>query len=166
MTQHPVTPQEAREALLPCPFCGSDNVSDGENLIESEALGVGRVTCKQSECLNCGACGPLSQPVKGPDYGDVAAIAAWNRRALAQQSPAAQGGAQQSEGENENAVERGGRHPVSIHEAIDVLRAVERDWVHPYDDAPFEDGEMPTMDRVRRLVKEDALFRVLLGIGA
>jgi Lar family restriction alleviation protein len=66
--------------VLPCPFCGSRVISDGENLIEAEAHGVGRVTCKQSECLNCGACGPLSQPVTGPDYGDVAAIAAWNRR--------------------------------------------------------------------------------------
>lgn len=65
---------------LPCPFCGSLNISDGENLIEAEAHGVGRVTCKQSECLNCGACGPLSKPVHGPDYGDVAAITAWNRR--------------------------------------------------------------------------------------
>lgn len=64
-------------AALRCPFCGSDNVSDGESLIFSESHGA----VKQSECMNCGACGPLSEPVSGPDYGDVAAITAWNRRA-------------------------------------------------------------------------------------
>jgi Lar family restriction alleviation protein len=88
--------QEAGESL-PCPFCGSRNVSDGENLIEAEAHGVGKVTVKQSECLNCGACGPLSKPVNGPDYGDVAAIAAWNRRAAPQPAPVQSEGAARQE---------------------------------------------------------------------
>jgi hypothetical protein len=60
---------------LNCPFCNSDNVSDGEILTVRDGDSY-----KQSQCMDCGATGPEAL-VDGPDYGDVAAIAAWNRRA-------------------------------------------------------------------------------------
>lgn len=70
-------------AVLPCPFCGSHDISDGEMLTE-ESDGT---TYTQSECKGCGAIGPkgfLNRDVA--DYGCVKAIAAWNRRA-AQPAP-------------------------------------------------------------------------------
>jgi len=48
-------------------------------------------------------------------------------------------------------------HPVSIHHAMDVLRAVEREGMHL---------QQETLLRVRELVLKDAQFRVLHGIGA
>jgi Lar family restriction alleviation protein len=63
----------------PCPFCGSDNISDGE-MLSSDADGGNRAV--QSECLDCGAVGPKGWLADGEiDYGCVKAIAAWNRRA-------------------------------------------------------------------------------------
>lgn len=62
------------DALL-CPFCGSNDISDGEVLME-----VNGKTFAQSECQGCGALGPRGE-TDGPDYGDERAIAAWNRRA-------------------------------------------------------------------------------------
>lgn len=59
-----------------CPFCGSADISDGEALTEKPD-GT-RVT--QSQCQGCGAFGPEAI-TDGPDYGDVRAIEAWNRRA-------------------------------------------------------------------------------------
>lgn len=43
---------------------------------------------------------------------------------------------------------------VLLVQAEEVLKAVERDWVHSYDGGAFEDGEMPTMDRVRWLLSK------------
>lgn len=60
---------------LPCPFCGSSLVSDGEVLSEVDGK-----TFTQSECQACRSLGPMAE-TDGPDYGDVRAIAAWNRRA-------------------------------------------------------------------------------------
>lgn len=70
--------------LLPCPFCGSSDISDGEILGEH---GHG-VAFTQSECQTCRAVGPMAPLENGEvDYGDVKARAAWNRRA---QLPSAQ----------------------------------------------------------------------------
>ncbi|MES3011971.1 MAG: Lar family restriction alleviation protein [Pseudomonadota bacterium] len=64
--------------VLPCPFCGSTNISDGE--ISTFEPGVGNYS--QSECQDCGALGPCGMhDGDEPDYGSVKAIAAWNRRA-------------------------------------------------------------------------------------
>jgi len=60
---------------LPCPFCGSSLISDGEVFLEDDGK-----TYVQSECQSCRALGPRAE-TDGPDYGDVRAIAAWNRRA-------------------------------------------------------------------------------------
>ena len=72
---------------LPCPFCDSSNISAGEVLTEINANDYA-----QSECQGCGALGPRAWLAPDEvDYGDVRAIAAWNRRALlspAQQEPA------------------------------------------------------------------------------
>lgn len=70
------TEEQMREAL-PCPFCGSYNISEGEVLSSHPN---GKVTT-QSMCVECGALGPegvlLNDEV---DYGDVKATEAWNRR--------------------------------------------------------------------------------------
>lgn len=63
----------------PCPFCGSENISAGEASTTDRA----GETVTQSVCMDCGACGPGA--ALGPDevdYGDVKAVAAWNRRPL------------------------------------------------------------------------------------
>lgn len=66
-----------REALLPCPFCGSVNTLDGEILSERNGNNY-----SQSVCEDCGACGPEARLKEGEvDYGDTKAIAAWNGRA-------------------------------------------------------------------------------------
>lgn len=61
-------------AVMPCPFCGSQDVSNGEILTEMDGK-----TFVQSECQGCGAAGPRAM-VDGPDYGASKAIAAWNKR--------------------------------------------------------------------------------------
>lgn len=38
---------------------------------------------------------------------------------------------------------------VAVAVALDALKQVAQDWTHPYDDGPFEDGEMPALDRAR-----------------
>jgi Lar family restriction alleviation protein len=69
----------APEALLPCPFCGSADVSEGE-ILSSDADGGNR--CTQSECINCGAAGPKAALAPDEvDYGSTKANAAWNARA-------------------------------------------------------------------------------------
>lgn len=65
----------AESEAMPCPFCGSRNVSDGEVLSESDGK-----TWVQSQCMDCEALGPAAE-TDDPDYGDTRAIAAWNRRA-------------------------------------------------------------------------------------
>jgi hypothetical protein len=65
------------ETPLPCPFCGSDDISEGEVLTIGGAGG----TVTQSMCNTCGALGPEARLPEGEvDYGDVRATAAWNRR--------------------------------------------------------------------------------------
>lgn len=60
-----------------CPFCGSDDISAGEVLTSNDCGGHST----QSECQSCGALGPRAFLSEGEaDYGDVKAIAAWNRR--------------------------------------------------------------------------------------
>jgi hypothetical protein len=69
--------QASEEETLPCPFCGSEDISDGEALT-SDPDGV---TYTQSECQNCGALGPKGFLEPGEvDYGDAKARAAWSRR--------------------------------------------------------------------------------------
>ncbi|WP_343724882.1 Lar family restriction alleviation protein [Herbaspirillum huttiense] len=71
-------PQPQDGQALHCPFCGGSKISDGEILT---ALPSG-ASYKQSECQDCGAIGPAANLDAGEiDYGDVKAIAAWNRRA-------------------------------------------------------------------------------------
>lgn len=70
---------EHEQGPLPCPFCGSGDVSDGEVLSE---MPRGRVTT-QSMCRNCGALGPEAALLPNEvDYGSVKARAEWNTRAL------------------------------------------------------------------------------------
>lgn len=62
--------------LLPCPFCGSANISSGE------VLGTRPGTShsfKQTCCINCGACGP--ETVCSDIYDDAPPNNAWNNRA-------------------------------------------------------------------------------------
>jgi Lar family restriction alleviation protein len=66
------------EVALPCPFCGSTNISEGEVLTVDRPLG----TASQSMCRDCGALGAEAKLQDGEvDYGDAKATAAWNRRA-------------------------------------------------------------------------------------
>lgn len=63
----------------PCPFCGSKDISDGEVLTEYP----NGMQTKQSMCNSCKALGPEGALADGEiDYGDVKAIAAWNRRSI------------------------------------------------------------------------------------
>jgi Lar family restriction alleviation protein len=60
--------EEKLEALKPCPFCGSDNVS------ASYSTNLDNVICHRFvECEDCAACGPT-------DPDETRAIAAWNTR--------------------------------------------------------------------------------------
>lgn len=62
---------------LPCPFCGSNDISPGE----VGTLIAGKKNVSQSECQDCGALGPWADLGKDDyDPGNVNAIAAWNRR--------------------------------------------------------------------------------------
>lgn len=70
---------------LACPFCGSHNISTGE----VSTTDVAGETVVQSMCMDCGAMGPGAALDNGEvDYGDVKAIAAWNRRAITQPAAA------------------------------------------------------------------------------
>lgn len=67
------------ERLLPCPFCGSTNISAGECLSEKENGDL----YTQSGCLDCGAFGPEAPITKKESLGpesDLAANAKWNMR--------------------------------------------------------------------------------------
>lgn len=71
------------EMTKECPFCGSADISDGEMLTEKDD----KTRVSQSQCRGCGAFGPEAI-TDGPDYGDVRAIAAWNRRTPQPVTPA------------------------------------------------------------------------------
>ena len=66
-----MTAQDMREALLPCPFCGSQRVQPFDNSVS---------------CCECGATGPDLGHCIG-EKCRIEAIAAWNRRALPFQEP-------------------------------------------------------------------------------
>lgn len=84
MTQNTTTPDPIeREALLPCPFCGSGPAKSIQNASFS---GVELIDWHGKYFVNCGTCGTEGAKEKTTD----AAVAAWNRRAL----PAAQDGAE------------------------------------------------------------------------
>lgn len=69
-----------------CPFCGSADISDGEVWTATEESDD---TKTQSMCNGCGALGPEATLAgETPDYGDLAAIEAWNRRAIVPPVPA------------------------------------------------------------------------------
>lgn len=69
------------EIVKPCPFCGSNDISDGE-ILSGDVDGNVSVQFVQSECLHCGAIGPRGSLFPGQiDYGCKVAIAAWNQRA-------------------------------------------------------------------------------------
>lgn len=69
----------ADQEALECPFCGSNEISDGEILTGDPSSGLAHT---QSECQSCGAIGPRANLDAGEvDYGCVKAIAAWNHRA-------------------------------------------------------------------------------------
>lgn len=62
---------------LPCPFCDSTDISDGEVLTEKPS----GMTVTQSMCQGCGALGPEAPLAEGEvDYGSIKATEAWNRR--------------------------------------------------------------------------------------
>jgi hypothetical protein len=63
---------------LSCPFYGSENISSGEILFTD----IAGESVTQSMCEDFGALGPgACLATDEVDYGDVKAIAAWNRRA-------------------------------------------------------------------------------------
>lgn len=69
-----------------CPFCGSADISAGEVWTTTEESDD---TKTQSMCNGCGALGPEATLVgETPDYGDLAATEAWNRRAIMPPVPA------------------------------------------------------------------------------
>ena len=65
---------EGLERLLPCPFCGSTNISGGEVYGENRDGTV----YKQTGCLDCGALGPMVTPEDV--YDEQGCNDAWNTR--------------------------------------------------------------------------------------
>lgn len=81
----PSIAQATDAGQLPCPFCGSSNISAGE--VSTDYAGGHGAQCTQSRCDDCGALGPEADLTNGEvDYGDVKAIAAWNRRSTPAQA--------------------------------------------------------------------------------
>lgn len=81
--QQSISPVAVADATLSCPFCKSEDISDGEILTQ----GLLSVRYVQSECQNCGAIGPKAYlGATEIDYGDDKARNAWNMRPAAQQS--------------------------------------------------------------------------------
>jgi len=60
--------------LLPCPFCGSTDISEGEALSERKGKRY-----KQTGCADCGAMGPIK--LVHDIYDNSPANKAWNTRA-------------------------------------------------------------------------------------
>ena len=69
---------EVLERLLPCPFCGSTNISGGEVLGENRD----GTEYKQTGCLDCGALGPMATPAD--IYDESGCNKAWNMRSNTQ----------------------------------------------------------------------------------
>lgn len=63
------------QRLLPCPFCGSINISPGEVLIERPH---NKRLFKQTACADCGACGPETE-VRNL-FDDTTPNETWNKR--------------------------------------------------------------------------------------
>jgi len=66
------------ENMMPCPFCGSKSISEGESLIEHEGKKY-----SQAGCTDCGAFGPVKRCPDGINYGperDFESTRAWNSR--------------------------------------------------------------------------------------
>lgn len=67
------------EQLLPCPFCGGSNISDGEvcSSTGTGALAVLRTFVWQSKCMDCGALGREG-------VSNQSSMEQWNTRASPQ----------------------------------------------------------------------------------
>jgi hypothetical protein len=65
---------DADRELLPCPFCGSNNISSGESLGKNSDGTYN----KQTGCVDCGALGSLVDVVD--IYDNSGCDAAWNKR--------------------------------------------------------------------------------------
>lgn len=66
-----------QDELKPCPFCGSTNISFGEILGKH----VNEEEFRQSQCLDCGACGPETEHTQSAAVNEINDRKAWNRRA-------------------------------------------------------------------------------------
>lgn len=64
-----------RLVMLPCPFCGSTNISSGQVMLKD----LDGSFTKQTRCEDCGACG--SEVVVTDIYDNSGCDAAWNKRA-------------------------------------------------------------------------------------
>jgi len=69
--------------LLPCPFCGSTDISEGKVLTEYPS----GLHTTQSMCRKCACLGAEAKLLEGEiDYGSIKATAAWNTRFQALQA--------------------------------------------------------------------------------
>ena len=73
-------PQSRNEAVVmkPCPFCGSENIEQGEALMEQNGRRY-----SQAGCTDCGALGPVKRCQEGINFGPdryIESTRAWNLR--------------------------------------------------------------------------------------
>jgi hypothetical protein len=73
--------KEIKPTLLPCPFCGSEDVTEAESSLEDTAAASPGVKKRAVFCENC--------LTEGPPVRDGSAVTAWNTRRPVAQEPVA-----------------------------------------------------------------------------